>query len=82
MRASMIILAAAALAASGCASNPGVDRAESYTSEYNRLSDECDSNGGMLVSSGRVTNRPQTDNVCKITGGPSPRLRELTERRP
>ena len=78
MRVLMILLATAAMA--GCASTAGMDRAESYQGQYSRLNADCTERGGSLVSSGQQTGRPQTDNVCKISGGPSDRLRDVTER--
>lgn len=56
------------LAAAGCAPTTGVDR---YASELQRLSDDCTARGGILSPTGHQSGRPQTDNVCRITGGAS-----------
>lgn len=56
------------LAAAGCAPTTGVDR---YASELQRLSDDCAARGGILSPTGQQSGRPQTDNVCRITGGAS-----------
>lgn len=40
-----------------------------------QLTAECEARGGVLVPTGRVTGRDALDNVCRITGGPSQRLR-------
>ncbi len=58
------------LAAAGCAPTTGVNR---YSSELQRLIEDCDARGGILTPTGQQTGRPQTDNVCRITGGASPR---------
>jgi hypothetical protein len=42
-----------------------------YADELRALSDTCQARGGILVSSGQDTGHPQTDNVCRITGGAS-----------
>jgi hypothetical protein len=36
-----------------------------------QLEAECRDRGGILSPTGRQTGRPQTDYVCKITGGAS-----------
>ncbi|MGZ9114403.1 MAG: hypothetical protein ACXW3K_07245 [Brevundimonas sp.] len=56
------------LVAAGCAPTTGVDR---YSSELQRLTEDCSARGGILSPTGQQTGRPQTDNVCKITGGAS-----------
>ena len=53
---------------SGCASSGAHD---SYDSELRRLTAECEARGGILTPTGQLTGRPQTDNVCRITGGAS-----------
>lgn len=42
-----------------------------YEQEYDALSADCTARGGILTPSGAQTGRPQTDNICKITGGAS-----------
>lgn len=56
------------LAAGGCASTSGTS---SYSQELDRLAADCTARGGILAPTGQQTGRPQTDNVCKITGGAS-----------
>jgi hypothetical protein len=60
--------AALLFALSACASSMDGDR---YESELRRLSDRCEARGGILSPTGQQTGRPQTDHVCRITGGPS-----------
>lgn len=55
-----------ALSLAACASSPGQDR---YTSEFNRLSADCEARGGILAPTGVQTGRPQTDNVCELRNG-------------
>jgi hypothetical protein len=71
LRPSILILAAAAFAASvaGCASGPPSEG--SYLARTEKLAAECEARGGILTPSGAQTDRPQTDNVCKITGSAS-----------
>lgn len=66
----LIFAAPAALlfALSACAPTMGSDH---YASELRRLSDQCEARGGILSPTGQQTGRPQTDNVCQITGGAS-----------
>lgn len=61
-------LLAAALALSACASGRPI---ESYSAAVQRLSDECAERGGILQPAPTLTGRPETDNICKITGGAS-----------
>lgn len=56
------------LAAAACAPTTGGDH---YANELQRLSAECTARGGVLAPTSQQTGRPQTDNVCKITGGAS-----------
>lgn len=51
----------------GCATTAG----DSYNDELKRLSDDCEARGGILSPTGQQSGRPQTDNVCRITGGAS-----------
>jgi hypothetical protein len=60
--------AALSLALAACASTPGSSR---YSDDLQKLSDDCQARGGILSPSGQQTGRPQTDNVCRITGGAS-----------
>lgn len=67
-----IVLAASALALSlaACAGAPGV--ANSYQTELDRLTADCAERGGILSPNpGSTTGRPQTDFVCRISGGAS-----------
>lgn len=67
MRAALVLAALAAPFALGaCASGRAIP---SYEQELDRLTAECTARGGILTPSGALTGRPQTDNVCKITGG-------------
>jgi len=53
---------------SGCATSTAHD---TYSNELRQLTDDCTARGGILSPTGQQTGRPQTDNVCRITGGPS-----------
>jgi len=69
MRAALILAALAApLALGACATGKTYP---SYQEEFDKLSAECTGRGGILTPSGAQTGRPQTDNICKITGGAS-----------
>lgn len=63
--------AALALTLSACASGMGENR---YQSELDKLAADCEARGGILSPTGQQTGRPQTENVCKITGQPSSRV--------
>ncbi|WP_332655280.1 hypothetical protein [Brevundimonas sp.] len=63
--------AALALTLSACASAMGPGH---YQTEMERLTAECEARGGILSPTGTQSGRPQLDNVCKITGQPSPRV--------
>ena len=54
-----------------CATNGQVN---SYTEEYDALVESCRERGGILAPTGAQSGRPQTDNVCRITGQPSGRI--------
>jgi len=56
------------LALAACAPTTGGDR---YVNELRRLSDACEARGGILSPTGQQSGRPQTDYVCRITGGAS-----------
>jgi len=60
--------AALLLALAACAPTTG---SNNYENELRRLSDSCQARGGILVPTGQQSGRPQNDNVCQITGGPS-----------
>jgi len=66
----LIAFAAVALvlALTACATTTTGDR---YNDELRRLSDDCAARGGILSPTGQQSGRPQTDNVCRITGGAS-----------
>jgi len=70
MRAPLFLAAviAAPLALAACASGRPLP---TYQQEMDQLEAECRDRGGILSPSGRQTGRPQTDYVCKITGGAS-----------
>jgi hypothetical protein len=57
------------LGLAACASDGGTSR---YSEELRQLNEDCAARGGILVpSGGPTTGRPQTDNICKISGGAS-----------
>ena len=64
----IVVLAAACLTTSLSACASGRPQ-ESYTSRTDKLAEDCRARGGILAPSGGQTGRPETDNVCKITGG-------------
>ena len=69
MRVALVLAALAApLALGACATGQTYP---TYQQDYDKLSAECTARGGILTPSGAQTGRPQTDNVCKITGGAS-----------
>lgn len=68
MRILPFIVPAVLLAATACAPTAGADR---YNTDLERLTAECTARGGILAPTGQQTGRPQTDNICKITGGAS-----------
>lgn len=71
MRPSLFLAVAlsAPLALAACAT--GGKTLPSYSQEMKRLEAECTARQGILTPSGLQTGRPQTDYVCKITGGAS-----------
>jgi hypothetical protein len=62
------VLAAAALTIGlgACAGGPPQ---ESYTARTDRLAEDCRARGGILAPTGGQSGRPETDNVCRLTGG-------------
>lgn len=63
-------LALSALSALGALGACATDRPlPTYQQELDRLNADCIARGGILAPTGAQTGRPQTDNVCKITGG-------------
>jgi len=68
MRILLPTLALLSLAA--CATNSGQN---SVLAEYDRLVQDCRERGGILAPTGRTTGRPETENVCRVTGLPSDR---------
>lgn len=70
MHPSPLFLAVAASAVvtglMGCAGGPPQ---ESYMSGTDRLAGNCRARGGVLAATGVQTGRPETDNVCRISGG-------------
>lgn len=71
IRLSAALMLAGGLALSACAT----DRAAAPESELARLTADCKARGGILMPSGATTGREAVDNVCRISGGPSDRLR-------
>lgn len=66
MRAALILAAVVApLALGACANGKTFP---TYQEEFDKLNADCVARGGILTSSGAQTGRPQTDNICKITG--------------
>lgn len=59
-----------ALAASlgGCATSSSESV---YNNDLQQLEQECTARGGILTSTGQLTGRARTDNVCRITGNAS-----------
>jgi hypothetical protein len=70
MRAALFlaVVLAAHLGLSACATGRDLP---TYKQEMDKLDAECVARGGILTPSGRQTGRPQTDYVCKISGGAS-----------
>ena len=66
---SILATTLAALALAACASTGGENR---YVSALDRLTADCKARGGILAPTGVSTGRPETENVCRITGGASP----------
>jgi hypothetical protein len=55
------------LGLTACASTDGTSR---YSEELRQLNEDCAARGGILApTGGGITGRPQTDNICKISGG-------------
>ncbi len=73
MRA-LICAAATAVALGACASSGPPQ--ESYSAGVERLTEQCRARGGILTPVPNATHeRPETDFACRISGGPSDRLR-------
>ncbi|WP_341021480.1 hypothetical protein [Brevundimonas diminuta] len=70
MRAPLFLVAVivAPLALAACASGRPLP---TYQQEMDKLDADCRERGGIISPTGRQTGRPQTDYVCKITGGAS-----------
>lgn len=56
------------LSLAACASGKPV---ETYAQATDRLDAECQARGGVLQNTGNSSGRPETDNICRITGGAS-----------
>ena len=67
-RAAVVAVSLGLLSLGACATGKTYP---SYQEEFDKLSAECTGRGGILTPSGAQTGRPQTDNICKITGGAS-----------
>ena len=49
------------------------DRVDGPGDDLTRLQNDCQARGGLLVPTGRNTNQPAVDNVCKLDpAGPRP----------
>lgn len=70
-RAATFMLITVAALVSACAT--GGARAPEKTLE--QRTQECEARGGVLSPTSRMTGRDALDYVCRITGGPSERLR-------
>lgn len=69
MRNPAILIAAAGLALSACATSEGPSR---YQQEYDALVADCRERGGILVANpGVQSGNPGADNSCRISGGAS-----------
>lgn len=68
MRASIALCGLLFLGA--CAGAPGAG-GDTYSTQLDRLAADCRERGGILAPTGTQSGRPQTDNVCKISGGAS-----------
>ncbi len=65
MRTLIVAAAVTGLALSACAAGPATSR---YSTELQRLADDCRARGGILAPTGRQSGQPQLDNVCQIRG--------------
>ena len=63
-----LVVLAAPLALGACATGRTLP---TYEQDLDKLEAECKARDGILTPSGAQTGRPQTDYVCKITGGAS-----------
>jgi len=59
------------LSAAACATGPSESR---YSADMDRLMADCRERGGILVTTGANTGRPEVDNACQIRGGSSDRI--------
>ena len=69
-----VLTVGAALALSACATRSAADP----SAELAKLEADCKARDGVLVQTGRTTGHEALDNVCRLTGGPSDRLRPQT----
>ena len=67
----MILAAAGVLALAGLAGCATSATHDTYSDELRQLTEDCTARGGILSPTGQLTGRPQTDNVCRISGGAS-----------
>lgn len=72
-RPALVLLALSGVSLGACASSGS--RLPSRGEELARLTAECEARGGILTPTGQATGREPLDNYCRITGGPSDRLR-------
>ncbi|CAN5230157.1 hypothetical protein BH09PSE1_BH09PSE1_28780 [soil metagenome] len=69
MMRSLILSSLAVVGLAACASTGQPQ--ETYGAATDRLAADCQARGGILTPTGGVTGRPETDNVCRISGGGS-----------
>ena len=67
-------LAALPLLALGACASMGRGPPPTSAAEMAQLQSECDSRGGIVVPSGRLTGEPRLDNICRINSSTGPRL--------
>jgi hypothetical protein len=65
----LLVAIAAASLATGLTACAGGPPQESYMSRTDKLAEDCRARGGILAPTGAQTGRPETDNICRITGG-------------
>lgn len=70
----LILLSSTAVALAACAGDPATG-ADDYNAQMRRLADDCQARGGILAPTGQQTGQAARDNVCKINGEPSGRIR-------
>lgn len=66
-----LTLAGPALLLLGLAACAPTTGSNNYANELRQLSDSCEARGGILAPTGQQSGRPQSDHICRITGGAS-----------